>query len=134
MVTEEGGTLLSLLSECVRRLGADHTATLGARHNRAWALYLLGRFGEVDEAIRMVAEAYVRRFGTEYPIVLAARQLSCRTRSALGHMDAGIELMSDVVAQRERSLGPEHPFTVASRRLRDEYRPDRWHPPQPSGG
>lgn len=116
VVTEEGGALLSLPSECVRLLGTDHTVTLGALHNHARALYLLGRFREADEQIRLVAEAYVRRFGPEYPIVLAARQLSSRTRSALGHVDAGIELMSDVVARRERSLGPEHPFTVASRR------------------
>lgn len=108
--------------------------TLGAGHNHAWALYLLGRFDEADEEIRLVAEAYVRRFGPEYPIVLAARQLFSRTRAALGHVDAGIELITDVVARRERGLGPEHPFTVASRRLLDEYRSGRWHPPRPPGG
>ncbi|MFF5140677.1 tetratricopeptide repeat protein [Streptomyces sp. NPDC013157] len=96
--------------------------TLGAGHNHAWALYLLGRFGEADEEIRVVADAYVRRFGPEYPIVLAARHFFSRTRSALGHLDVGVELMTDVVARRERGLGPEHPFTVASRRLLDEYR------------
>ncbi|WP_067040788.1 tetratricopeptide repeat protein [Streptomyces sp. FXJ1.172] len=133
VVTEEGGALLSLPSECARLLGPDHTVTLGAGHNHAWALYLLGRFEEADEEIRPVAEAYVRRFGPEYPIVLAARQLFSRTRSALGHVDAGIELMTDVVARRERGLGPEHPFTVASRRLLDEYRSGRWRPPQPPG-
>ncbi|GAQ74613.1 hypothetical protein T45_06393 [Streptomyces turgidiscabies] len=134
VVTEEGGALLSLPSECARLLGPDHTVTLGAGHNHAWALYLLGRFDEADEEIRLVAEAYVGRFGPEYPVVLAARQLYSRTRSALGHVDVGIELMTDVLARRERGLGPEHPFTVASRRLLDEYRSGRWRPPRPPGG
>ncbi|WP_408990335.1 tetratricopeptide repeat protein [Streptomyces shenzhenensis] len=66
VVAEEGGALLSLSSECARLLGSDHTVTLGTRHNHAWALYLLGRFGEADDEIRLVAEAYVRRFGPEY--------------------------------------------------------------------
>ncbi|MFG3022549.1 tetratricopeptide repeat protein [Streptomyces sp. NPDC048254] len=134
VVIAEDGALLSLPSECARLLGPDHTVTLGAAHNHAWALYLLGRFDEADEEIRLVGDAYVRRFGPEYPIVLAARQLFSRTRSALGHTDVGIELMTDVVARRERGLGPEHPFTVASRRLLDEYRSGRWRPPRPPGG
>ncbi|MFJ6124960.1 tetratricopeptide repeat protein [Streptomyces griseoviridis] len=134
VATEEGGALLSLPAECDRLLGPDHTVAIGAAHNHAWALYLLGRFEEADEEIRRVADAYVRRFGPEYPIVLAARQLFSRTRSALGHTDMGIRLMDDVVARRERALGPEHPFTVASRRLLDEYRSGRWRPPQPLGG
>ncbi|MFD5013912.1 tetratricopeptide repeat protein [Streptomyces chartreusis] len=128
VVTEEGGTLLALPSECDRSLGPDHTVTLGARHNHAWALYLLGRFDEADREIRRVAETYVRRFGPEYPIVLAARQLLSRTRAALGQVDEGIALMSDVVERRERGLGPEHPFTVASRQLLDAYRSGRWRP------
>jgi hypothetical protein len=102
--------------------------TLGARHNHAWALYLLGRFDEADREIRRVAETYVRRFGPEYPIVLAARQLLSRTRAALGHVEEGIALMTDVVERRERGLGPEHPFTVASRQLLDAYRSGRWRP------
>ncbi|MFB7931990.1 tetratricopeptide repeat protein [Streptomyces sp. NPDC056039] len=108
--------------------------TLGAQHNHAWALYLLGRFDEADHEIRRVAETYVRRFGPEYPIVLAARQLLSRTRAALGHLEEGIALMTDVVERRERGLGPELPFTVASRRLLAEYRSGRWQPPRPPGG
>ncbi|MFJ4790681.1 tetratricopeptide repeat protein [Streptomyces sp. NPDC088794] len=128
VVTEEGGTLLTLPSECDRFLGPDHTVTLGAGHNHAWALYLLGRVDEADREIRRVAETYVRRFGPEYPIVLAARQLLSRTRAALGHLEEGIRLMTDVVERRERDLGPEHPFTVASRQLLDAYRLGRRRP------
>ena len=102
--------------------------TLGARHNHAWALYLLGRFEEADREIRGVAETYARRFGPEYPIVLAARQLLSRTRAALGHVEEGIELMTDVVERREHGLGPDHPFTAASRHLLDAYRSGRWRP------
>ncbi|MEU1211433.1 tetratricopeptide repeat protein [Streptomyces sp. NPDC005791] len=89
--------------------------TLCARHNHAWALYLLGRFDEADREIRQDVETHERRFGPEYPIVLAAGQLLSRTRAALGHVDEGIALMAAVVLRRERGLGPEHPFTVASR-------------------
>ncbi|MFE6829190.1 tetratricopeptide repeat protein, partial [Streptomyces sp. NPDC057690] len=125
VVSEEGGALLTLPSECDRSLGPDHTVTLGARHNHAWALFLLSRFAEADSEIRRVTEAYERRFGPEYPIVLAARQLFSRTRAALGRVDEAIELMTEVVAQRERGLGPEHPFTVAGRQLLDTYRASR---------
>ncbi|MFE3646050.1 tetratricopeptide repeat protein [Streptomyces sp. NPDC059169] len=128
VVTEEGGALLALPSECERFLGPDHTVTLGARHNHAWALYLLGRFEEADSEIRQVAGTYVRRFGPEYPVVLAARQLLSRTRAALGHVDEAIALMTDVVERRKRGLGPEHPFTAASRQLLDAYRSGRWRP------
>ncbi|MGI5198572.1 tetratricopeptide repeat protein [Streptomyces sp. CA-288835] len=75
VVTEEDGVLLHLPSECVRFLGPDHTVTLGARHNRAWALYLLGRFDEADQEIQLVTESYRRRFGPDYPIALSAQQL-----------------------------------------------------------
>lgn len=128
LAAEEGGALLLLPSECAQILGADHTVTLGAGHNHAWALYLLGRYEEADEEIRLVADAYVRRFGPEYPIVLAARQLLSRTRAALGHVEEGIALMNEVVERRERGLGPEHPFSVASRGLLDAYRSGRWRP------
>lgn len=124
-VTAEDGALLSLPAECDRLLGPDHTVTLGARHNHAWALFLLGRFEEADREIRLVADAYERRFGPEHPIVLAARQLFSRTRAALGRVEEAVELMTDVVARREHGLGPEHPFTVAGRQLLDTYRSGR---------
>lgn len=128
VVTEEGGALLALPSECERHLGPDHTVTLGARHNHAWALYLLGRHEEADSGIASVADAYVRRFGPEYPVVLAARQLLSRTRAALGHREEAIALMTDVVERRARGLGSEHPFTVAGRNLLDAHRSGRRGP------
>jgi len=130
VAAEEDGALLDLPSECDRLLGPDHTVTLGAHHNRAWALYLLGRFDEADEEIRHVTEAYRRRFGPDYPIALSAQQLLSRTRAALGHVDAGTELMTEVVARRERSLGSEHPFTVAGRQLLSTFTSRRWRPPK----
>ena len=111
VVTEEGGALLSLPSECARLLSPDHTVTLGAGHNHAWALYLLGRFDEADEEIRLVAEAYAGRSGPSTRSCSRPGSSTSRTRSALGHVDVGIELMTDVLARRERGLGPEHPFT-----------------------
>lgn len=127
---EEDGALLDLPSECDRLLGPDHTVTLGAHHNRAWALYLLGRFDEADQEIRHVTEAYRRRFGPDYPIALSAQQLLSRTQTALGHVDAGTELMTEVVARRERSLGSEHPFTVAGRQLLSAFTSGQWRPPR----
>ncbi|WP_181446762.1 tetratricopeptide repeat protein [Streptomyces sp. NTH33] len=121
IAAEEDGALLSLPSECVRFLGPDHTVTLGAHHNHAWALYLLGLFEEADQEIRLVTEAYGRRFGPDYPIALSAQQLLSRTQAARGNLDAAIELMTDVVARRERGLGPDRPFTLASRRLLSDF-------------
>ncbi|MEU7499115.1 tetratricopeptide repeat protein [Streptomyces griseofuscus] len=130
VVTEEDGALLSLPSQCVRSLGPDHTVTLGAHHNHAWALYQLGRFEAADQEIRRVAEAYRRRFGPDYPFVLSAQQLLSRTQVACGHLDAGIALMTDVVARRERGLGPAHPFTVDSRRVLSDFRSGNPRPPR----
>ncbi|WP_432587102.1 tetratricopeptide repeat protein [Streptomyces sp. HD1123-B1] len=110
----EGDALLSLPEQCVTRLGPDHTVTLGARHNHARALFVLGRFTEAEEEIGQVAEGYRRRFGPEYPIALAARQLLARIRAALGDRDSAVELMTDVVTRRECDLGRDHPFTKAS--------------------
>ncbi|MGW5445388.1 tetratricopeptide repeat protein [Streptomyces asiaticus] len=121
-LTQNGGELLSLPSDCIRHLGPEHTVTLNARHNHAWALYVLGQFEEADEAIQQVCQAYRDRFGPDYPIALAAQQLHARTRFALGHTDSGVELMVDVVARRERSLGADHPFTIASRDLLVNFR------------
>ncbi|MGO4757192.1 tetratricopeptide repeat protein, partial [Streptomyces sp. 2MCAF27] len=41
-LTANSEALLSLPSECNLHLGPEHTVTLGARHNYAWALYVLG--------------------------------------------------------------------------------------------
>ncbi|WP_329182495.1 tetratricopeptide repeat protein [Streptomyces sp. NBC_01477] len=123
--------LLSLPQQCAEHLGADHTVSVGARHNHAWASYQLGLFPTADAEIREVTETYSQRFGPDYPIALAACQLQARTRAALGHTEEGVALMTDVVARRARSLGRDHPFTVASRDLLDALRSGHWQPPRP---
>ncbi|WP_170061281.1 MULTISPECIES: tetratricopeptide repeat protein [Streptomyces] len=124
-LTANSDTLLSLPSDCDLHLGPEHTVTLGARHNYAWALYVLGQFTAADEAIQLVCQAYKDRFGPDYPIALAAQQLFARTQFALGYTESGVDLMVDVVARRERSLGFDHPFTVASRELLGQFRARR---------
>ncbi|MEV6005204.1 tetratricopeptide repeat protein [Streptomyces sp. NPDC051976] len=114
---DERTRLLALPQQCAEHLGADHTVSVGARHNHAWALYQLGRFEAADTEIREVTETYQQRFGPDYPIALAARQLQARTRAALGHTDERIALMTDVVTRRTAALGQDHPFTTASRDL-----------------
>lgn len=128
---DERTQLLSLPRQCAEHLGADHTVSVGARHNHAWASYQLGRFETADAEIREVTETYLQRFGPDYPIALAARQLQARTRAALGHTEEAIALMTDVVTRRAQSLGQEHPFTAASRNLLDALRSGLWEPPRP---
>ena len=128
---DERSQLLSLPEQCAEHLGSDHTVSVGARHNHAWALYQLGRFEAADTEIREVTRTYLERFGPEYPIALAARQLQARTRAALGDTRQGIALMDDVVTRRTQSLGRQHPFTVASRELLEALRAGSWHPPEP---
>ncbi|MEU0811190.1 tetratricopeptide repeat protein [Streptomyces sp. NPDC005970] len=124
-LTANSDTLLSLPSDCDLHLGPEHTVTLGARHNYAWALYVLGQFAAADEAVQLVCHAYKDRFGPDYPIALAAQQLFARTQVALGYTESGVDLMIDVVARRERSLGFDHPFTIASRELLGRFRARR---------
>lgn len=122
---EDNAALLSLPAECERHLGPDHTVTLGARHNHAWALYVLGHFEEADEEIRLAAETYERRFGPDYPIALSAQQLYARIQDKLGHFEAAVSLMNDVVERRTNSLGADHPFTAASRKVLAELKENR---------
>lgn len=119
---DERSGLLSLPQRCAEHLGADHTVSVGARHNHAWALYQLGRFEAADDEIRDVTETYLHRFGPDYPIALAARQLQARTRAALGRTDEAVALMTDVVARRSASLGAAHPFTEVSRNVLESLR------------
>ncbi|GLY85996.1 tetratricopeptide repeat protein [Actinoallomurus iriomotensis] len=117
LIADDPDAPLAVPEDCMRHLGSDHTITLMARHNHAWAMYTLGEFATADEEAAWAADEYLQRFGPEHPFALAARQLLARTRTALGDRDTGITLMTGVVAQRERSLGPDHPFTVAGRTL-----------------
>lgn len=128
---DEREQLLSLPQQCAEHLGEGHTVSVGARHNHAWASYLLGLFETADTGIREVTETYLQRFGPDYPIALAARQLQARTRAALGRTEEAIALMTDVVSRRARSLGQDHPFTAASRDLLDALRSGHWEPPRP---
>jgi tetratricopeptide (TPR) repeat protein len=121
--------LFSLPQQCAEHLGADHTVSVGARHNHAWASYQLGLFETADAEIRDVTETYLQRFGPDYPIALAANQLQARTRAALGHTEEALSLMTDVVTRRARSLGQDHPFTIASRDLLDALRSGHWELP-----
>ncbi|MEW1671653.1 tetratricopeptide repeat protein [Streptomyces noursei] len=118
----ENVSLLSLPADCERHLGADHTVTLGARHNHAWALYVLHQLHEADEEIRLVSEMYEHRFGADYPIALSAQQLHARIHYKLGNVEAAVDLMDEVVQKRASSLGPDHPFTTASRRVLADFR------------
>ncbi len=121
-IAEDPDAPMAVADDCVEHLGHGHTITLMARHNHAWALYLLGEYPAADEEAAWAADEYLRRFGPDYPLGLAARQLLARTRTALGDRDAGITLMAAVVEQRERSLGPDHPFTIAGRTLLENLR------------
>ena len=133
LAADDSALLLALPARCAEHLGADHTVTVGALHNHAWALYALGRFEASDDEIRLATDAYLRRFGPDHPAVLSARQLRARTQAALGRLDSGIALMAEVVTRREQSLGAAHPFTANSRELLAELRSGRWRPPQPPG-
>lgn len=130
IAADERTQLLSLPQQCAEHLGPDHTVSVGARHNHAWASFQLGLFEAADAEIREVTEAYLQRFGPDYPIALAARQLQARTRAALGHTDEAIALMTDVVTRRAQSLGVEHHFTVVSRDVLEELRAGRQDPPR----
>ncbi|WP_435133796.1 tetratricopeptide repeat protein [Actinacidiphila sp. bgisy144] len=133
LAAEEGGSLLELAEDCVRHLGPEHTVTLTARHNRARALFVLGRPTGADEEIRQVIGLYEQRFGPDHPTVLAARQLRAQTAAALGDRGTGVAIMADVTARREQNLGSDHHFTTVSRALLEALRDGSWQPPLPAG-
>ncbi|MEU2775659.1 tetratricopeptide repeat protein, partial [Streptomyces sp. NPDC007162] len=111
-----------LVIECRREVGEEHTITLGAELNCAFALNRAGRPAEALPHIRSAFAKFSHRYGADYPITLNSRQTLGVILHALGEKDEAIEHMEMVAQGRTRALGPNHPWTIHARELLDTFR------------
>ncbi|MER6528419.1 tetratricopeptide repeat protein [Streptomyces sp. NPDC001508] len=111
-----------LVMECRQEIGEDHTITLGAELNCAFALNRAGRPAEALSYIRSATEKFSHRFGADFPITLNARQTFGVILYTLGEEAEAIEHLEEVTEGRTRTLGPNHPWTIHAKELLERYR------------
>ncbi|MCX5178896.1 tetratricopeptide repeat protein [Streptomyces virginiae] len=111
-----------LVMECRREVGEDHSITLAAELNCAFAFNRAGRPEEALPYSRSAFSKFIRRFGADYPITLNSRQGMAAILHALGQNTEAIEHLKEVTEGRIRALGPNHPWTIHAKELLEEYR------------
>ncbi|MFI0729680.1 tetratricopeptide repeat protein [Streptomyces sp. NPDC021225] len=112
----------TVVTDCRRELGEDHTITLGAELDYACALHHGERNTEALPYARSAFAKYVQRFGSDYPIALNARSTLSMILSALGQYTEAIEHGEKLVEGRTRVLGSTHPWTLFAKDLLDQSR------------
>ncbi|AZS85951.1 tetratricopeptide repeat protein [Streptomyces griseoviridis] len=115
----------TLIADCRREAGDDHSITLDAQLNYACALQRAGRSADALPHVDSALEGYVRRFGSDYPIALNARLTLSRVLNALARTPEAIEHAEQLVTGRTRVLGPTHPWTISAQGLLNHYRETR---------
>ncbi|MDW6060012.1 tetratricopeptide repeat protein [Streptomyces sp. FXJ1.4098] len=112
----------TVVTDCRRKLGEDHTITLGAELDYACALHHGERNTEALPYVRSAFAKYVQRFGSDYPIALNARSTLSMILGALGQFTEALEHAEELVEGRTRVLGPAHPWTLFAKDLLEQYR------------
>ncbi|MGW2472493.1 protein kinase domain-containing protein [Streptomyces sp. NPDC001665] len=97
-----------------RALGPEHSETLAARQQMAYALGRLGRHTEAHELHTAVLAARVRALGPDHPDTLRCRHNLAFSLSRLGRLEDAYRLAQDVAGARARVLGADHPDTLVT--------------------
>ncbi|MFJ5224112.1 tetratricopeptide repeat protein [Streptomyces sp. NPDC088400] len=118
----------TLVADCHRAAGEQHSITLAAELNQADLLRRAGQAAEALPGARRAFTAHEQHYGTEYPITLAARTLLSIVLSELGQYAEAIEHAEAVVEGQTRVLGASHPWTLASQKRLGQYRISRRQP------
>ncbi|MEV5600461.1 tetratricopeptide repeat protein [Streptomyces sp. NPDC052299] len=95
-------------------LGPEHSETLAARQQMAYALGRLGRHTEAHELHTAVLVSRERALGPDHPDTLRCRHNLAFSLSRLGRLEDAYHLARDVAAARARVLGPDHPDTLVT--------------------
>ncbi|MET4644439.1 MULTISPECIES: tetratricopeptide repeat protein [Streptomyces] len=112
----------TLVADCHRTAGEQHSITLMAELDQADLLRRAGRAAEALPCARRAFAAHEQRFGSEYPITLAARSLLSTVLAELGQYAEAIEHAEAVVEGRTRVLGASHPWTLSPQKRLGQYR------------
>ncbi|MGC4946886.1 protein kinase domain-containing protein [Streptomyces sp. DT224] len=97
-----------------RALGAEHSETLAARQQTAYALGRLGRHTEAHELHAAVLASRERALGPDHPDTLRCRHNLAFSLSRLGRLEDAYRTARDVAAARARVLGADHPDTLVT--------------------
>ncbi|MEU9203181.1 tetratricopeptide repeat protein [Streptomyces sp. NPDC048332] len=104
-----------LASTADERLGPEHVATLGARHNLA---HCRGEAGDPAAALRAFAELLAQTsalLGADHPYTLATRSSLAQFRGEAGDAAGAATAFAELVADQARILGADHPGTLVTR-------------------
>jgi tetratricopeptide (TPR) repeat protein len=104
-----------LVADCERVLGADHSDTLAARANVAYAYRAAGRTADSIALLERALADFERLLGADYPNTLGSRNNLASAYWAAGRTDEAIALHERTLADRERLLGADHLDTLTSR-------------------
>lgn len=105
----------TLLTDCERVLGPDHSDTLDSRNNLAEALAEVGRSQEAVELHRHTLTARERILGSDHPDTLISRYNLAAALRDWGRPQEAVELLRETLTACERILGPDHADTLESR-------------------
>ncbi|MBM7772034.1 tetratricopeptide (TPR) repeat protein [Actinokineospora baliensis] len=103
------------LDSRVRIFGPNHSETLAARNNLAYAHFAAGA---EELATTLFSELLVdceRELGSAHLSTLMVMSNLAGMHRAAGEFDKASPLLEAVLAARERLLGPEHPHTLEAR-------------------
>ncbi|MEU2247933.1 serine/threonine-protein kinase [Streptomyces sp. NPDC019224] len=103
-----------LAEDRARVLGPDHSETLAARQQMAYALGRLGRHAEAHELHAAVLLSRERAMGPDHPDTLRCRHNLAFSLSRLGRLEDSYRMARDVAAARARVLGAGHPDTLVT--------------------
>ncbi|MCP2336332.1 serine/threonine-protein kinase [Actinomadura rupiterrae] len=104
-----------VVRERERLLGAEHPATLDARHLLGRVLYELDREPEALPVLTATAQARTRVLGQRHADTLASWHLTATCLFMLGRHADALPIAAGVLADREAALGPQDPAALESR-------------------
>lgn len=101
--------------EHVRRFGADHPSTLGARNDLGYLCEWGGRLDRAEEVHRVNLADALRVCGPDDQTLLLARINLASTYRSMGRLDEAVALFEENLCENVRIHGEEHPSTVNAR-------------------
>ncbi len=104
-----------VVRERERLLGAEHPASLAARHLLGRTLYELDREPEALPLLTSAAQGRTRVLGQRHPDTLASWHLVATSLFMLGRHAEALPVAAGVLADREAALGPQNPATLETR-------------------
>ena len=98
-----------------RQFGDDHPATLFARHQLAWMMANVGRWGDAEAGLRQVLAARRGLFGNSHSATLTTRHELAWTIGSQCRWAEAEAAFHEIVLAKRQTFGHDHPDTLATR-------------------